>query len=127
MVLRVALTTLALMYAFPCITGISFHGDWLAALLASAVFNAAFFALELLLGAVVLGINISTLGLGVFITGALKFIAAILSPTVALIGTAKILPGLFRVADSAQGLLVAGLVLGGVLWASAPEGKKKQA
>jgi uncharacterized membrane protein YvlD (DUF360 family) len=124
--LRVALTTLALMYAFPHISGIGFHGDWMAALMAASVFNLVFFGLECLLTVIVLGINISTLGLGALITGGIKFVAAILAPSLALAGTAKVLPNMFQVTNWYQGLLVAGLVLGGLLFAAVPE-KKKQA
>ena len=124
--LLLVLTTLALMYAFPYITGIRFQGDWWAALLAAAVFNVAFLGLECLLAVCVLGINISTLGLGALITGAIKFVAALVSPSLALVGTAKVLPGLFFVGNSYQSLMVAGLVLGGLLWAAVPD-KKKQA
>lgn len=124
--LRIVLTTLALVYAFPCLTGVRFTGDWLEAVLAAGVFNLAFFGLECLLTVVVVGINISTLGLGGLITGGLRFAASILSPAIALVGTAKILPGMFQVSvsHSYQALFVAGLVLGGVLWASGPEKKK---
>jgi hypothetical protein len=107
----------------PYISGIKFHGDIWGALTLSVVFNAVFFGLECILAVLVFGINIGTLGLGMILTGSIKFIAAMLSPSLALYGTAKMLPGLLHITDYFPGALVAGLMLGGLLWASIPDKK----
>lgn len=124
--LRVGLVTAALLYILPTIAGVRVQGDIWGALLASVVFNAVFWGLECLLAVVVLGINIGTLGLGAFITGALKFIAAMLSPSVALMGTAQVLPGYIQFGNYFPGAVSAGLVLGGLLWASLPSRKREK-
>lgn len=116
---------MAFIYITPYIVGIKFHGDWLGALMASVIFNAAFWGLECLLGVVVFGINIGTLGLGAFITGTLKFIAALLTPSVALLGAAKILPHVLQVSSYFPATIIYGFVLGGLMWASVPEKAKK--
>lgn len=121
---RIVLVTLAFIYISPYISGVKFHGDWLGALLASLAFNAAFFGLEFLLSVIVFSINITTLGLGAFITGTLQFVAALLSPSLALFGVSKVLPQHVHIISLWPGALVYGFMLGGVLWASLPEKRK---
>lgn len=118
------LVSLALWYITPHVTGVKFHGDIWGLLVASLIFNAAFWGLECLLAVVVFGINIGTLGLGAFITGSLKFAAALLSPTIALVGTAQVVPNFLQVNSLFPGALIFGLMLGGLLWASIPEKTK---
>ena len=48
---------------------------------------------RILLAVVVIGINIGTLGLGAFLTGMIKFVAALITPSVALIGVSQLMPG----------------------------------
>lgn len=121
---RVVLVTIAFAYMTPYIAGVKFEGNLLLALLASVVFNAAFWLLECLLAVVVFGINIGTLGLGAFLTGSIKFTAALIAPSLALMGAALIMPGALHVRNYFPGALVYGLFLGGLLWASLPEQKK---
>ena len=124
LIVRVALVTFALMYITPYMSGVKFHGDWINAILASLVFNAAFFGLEMLLGVIVFSINIGTLGLGAFISGTIKFVAALVSPSVALYGASKVLPHALSIGSYFPGALIYGFMLGGVLWASIPDKKK---
>jgi hypothetical protein len=123
-VLRTTLISLAVFFALPMIAGVHFHGDWIAALVTSLIFNVVFLGLEWLLGALVFGINISTLGLGAIITSGLKFFANILAPAVALVGTAHIMPRFIDVTSYYPGALVGGLALGGLLWVTVPDKKK---
>lgn len=128
--LRVALVAVALMYVLPNVGGIRVHGDLQGALLASVVFNAVFWGLECLLAVVKVGVNVGTLGLGVFMTSSLKFLAALLSPALALVGTAQVLPGYLQIGSYFPGAVCAGLVLGGTMWVSFPAAKttsKKEA
>ena len=118
--LRATLVTFALMYVLPNVGGIRVHGDLWGALLGSLVFNAVFWGLECLLAVVKFGINVGTLGFGVFMTAALKFLAALLSPALALVGTAQVLPGYLQIGSYFPGALCAGLVLGGTMWVSLP-------
>ena len=122
--LRIALVAVAITYALPRVSGVDFHGDAMGALATSLVFNVAFFGLEWLLGVIVFGINVSTLGLGVFITSSLRFFAGLLTPSFALFGTSKLMPGFLQVSNYWPNTIVAGLVLGGILWATLPEAKK---
>jgi hypothetical protein len=124
-ILRVTLVALAMALALPYVAGIQFHGDWLGAVSTSLVFNVAFLGLEWLLGIIVFGINLGTLGLGVIITSGIKFIATLLAPSIALIGTAKLMPHFLSVSDYYPAALIAGLTLGGLLWTTSPEKKKK--
>lgn len=121
---RVALVTLAFLYLTPYVTGVRFHGDWWGALSASLLFNAAFFGLECLFGVIVFGINIGTLGLGAFLTGTIKFFAALMSPSLALLGVQEMMPHVVHFARFPD-TLVFGFALGGLLWASLPEKKQK--
>jgi hypothetical protein len=115
---------IALWYISPHVAGVKFHGDIWGLIVASLIFNAAFWGLECLLAVVVFGINIGTLGLGAFITGSLKFAAALLSPSIALVGTAQLVPNFLQVNSLFPGALVFGLMLGGLLWASIPDKQK---
>lgn len=126
MLLRVGLVTTALVYILPTIAGVSINGDIWGALMASVVFNTVFWGLECLLAVIVLGINIGTLGLGLFITGALKLAAAMLSPSLALLGTAQVMPGYIHINNYFPDAISAGLVLGGLLWASLPSKKRER-
>lgn len=123
LLVRIALVTLAFMYISPYVAGVKFHGDWVGALEASLLFNAAFWGLECLLSVIVFGINIGTLGLGAFITGGLKFAAALMTPALALLGVAKLMPQAIDIGKFFPGAVVYGFMLGGVLWASIPEKK----
>jgi hypothetical protein len=111
----------------PYITGVQFQGNLWLALFASLIFNAAFWGLECLLGVVVFGINIGTLGLGSFLTGSLKFCAALVTPSLALMGASQVLPHALHVHNYFPGAVVYGLFLGGLLWASVPEQGKGKA
>ena len=123
--LRIALVALALNFALPAVTGVKFSGDPVGAVATSLVFNVTYFGLEWLLGVVALGINIGTLGLGVIVTSGLKFFAGLLAPSVALYGTSQVLPKFLHISHYFPGALVAGLMLGGVLWATAPGKRRK--
>lgn len=116
--MRVALVALALLYVLPGVAGVSLHGDLWGALMASLVFNAVFRGIECLLKVIVFGINVGTLG--VFLTASLKFLAALLSPSIALIGTSMVLPGYLHIGNYFPGAICAGLALGGTLWVSLP-------
>lgn len=122
---RIVLVTLAFVYLTPYISGVKFHGDWWGALSASLLFNAAFWGLECLFAVIVFGINIGTLGLGAFLTGSIKFVAALLSPSLALYGVSQLMPNVVRFAHYCPDTLVFGFALGGLLWASLPEKKQK--
>lgn len=124
-IVRVALVTLAFVYVTPYISGVKFHGDWWGALFASLIFNLAFWGLECVFGVIVFGINIGTLGLGAFLTGSIKFVAALLSPSLALCGVAQVMPNVVRFGNYFPDTLVFGFALGGLLWASLPEKKQK--
>jgi uncharacterized membrane protein YvlD (DUF360 family) len=119
--LRVALVSLALSFALPHIAGVRFSGDPLAAVATSLVFNLTYFGLEWLLAVIAFGINIGTLGLGVFITAALKFVASVLAPSLALMGTSHVMPKFLHISHYFPEAVVAGLVLGGLMWVGAPE------
>lgn len=121
---RVALVAIALAYVSPYVAGLKFHGDLWGALATSLVFNAAFWGLECLLAVIVFGVNIGTLGLGAILTSMLKFVAALLSPSLALVGAAKMMPGFLQISDYFPGALVGGLMLGGLLWTSVPDKNK---
>jgi hypothetical protein len=108
----------------PYIAGVKFQGNLLLALFASLIFNLVFWALECLLAVVVFGINIGTLGLGAFLTGALKSLATLFAPSLALFGASRILPQALHIHNYFPGAVVYGLVLGGLLWASIPEKSK---
>ena len=123
--LRVTLVALAMSLALPYVSGIKFHGDWLGALSTSLVFNIAFIGLEWLLGIIIFGVNVGTLGLGLILTSGFKFIATLLSPSVALMGTAKLMPHFLTITDYYPAAFIAGLTLGGLLWATAQDKKKK--
>jgi hypothetical protein len=125
LITRVALVAIAFVYLTPHITGVRFHGDWWGALSASVLFNAAFWGLECLFAVIVFGINIGTLGLGAFLTGTIKFVAALLSPSLALCGVAQMMPNVVRFGNYYPDTLVFGFALGGLLWASLPEKKQK--
>jgi uncharacterized membrane protein YvlD (DUF360 family) len=121
LLVRIMLVTLAFVYVTPYVSGVKFHGDFAGALVTSLIFNAAFWGLECLLSVVVFGINIGTLGLGAFISNSLKFVAALLSPSLALFGAAKIMPGVLQIGNYFPSAIIYGFMLGGVLWASLPE------
>lgn len=124
-IIRIALVAAALTYFLPDVAGVKFHGDAYSAVATSLVFNVVFFGLEWLLGILVFGINIGTLGLGVIITNGIKFVAGLLAPSAALYGTSHLLPRFLQISNYWPNSIVAGLVLGGVLWATIPQGKKK--
>ncbi len=124
-VLRVALVATALSLFVPNVSGITFHGDAVSAVATSVVFNLLLLSLEWVLGIVVFGINIGTLGLGVLLTSSLKFVASLLSPSVALYGTAWLLPKFLQITHYWPNAVVAGLVVGGVLWVTIPASKKR--
>jgi hypothetical protein len=123
-IVRIVLVTLAFVYITPHISGVKFQGDWTGALLASLLFNAVFWGLECLFAVIVFGINIGTLGLGAFLTGTIKFLAALVSPSLALCGVAQVMPQVFKFGHFYPDTLVFGFALGGLLWASLPEKKK---
>lgn len=123
--LRICLVALALTYALPKVSGVAFHGDVLGAIVTSVVFNIAFLGLEWLLGIIAFGINIGTLGLGVFLTNGLKLFAGLLTPSIALLGTSKIMHNFLQISNYYPDAIVAGLVLGGLLWATLPDRKKR--
>jgi uncharacterized membrane protein YvlD (DUF360 family) len=124
-ILRIVLVAAVFAYFLPDVSGVKFHGDVFSAVATSLVFNIVFIGLEWLLGIIVLGINIGTLGLGVLITNGLKFAASLLAPSAALYGTSHLLPKFLQIAHYWPNAIVAGLVLGGVLWVTIPQGKKK--
>lgn len=123
--LRITLVAAALAFFLPCVSGVNFHGDGYSAVATSLVFNVFMLAIEWLLGVLVFGINIGTLGLGVLITSAIKFVASLLTPSAALYGTAYVLPKFLQVGHYWPDAIVAGLVLGGVLWVTLPQKKAK--
>lgn len=123
-VLRTILIALAVSFALPMIAGVHVHGDWIGALVTALIFNLCFLGLEWLLGALVFGINISTLGLGAILTNGIKFFANMLAPAVALVGTAHIMPRFLDVTSYYPGALVGGLALGGLLWVTISDKKK---
>lgn len=123
--LRVVMVALALAFLVPMVSGITFHGDWLAAVSSSLVFTTVFTAIEWLLGILVFGINIGTLGIGVIITSGLRFVVNLLAPSAALYGTAKLMPQFIGLNELAPSLLAGGLLLGGLLFATTGgKGKK---
>ena len=124
--LRVCLVTAVFMLLLPFVVGVRFHGDLASALITSLIFNLIFFGLEWLLSIIVFGINITTLGLGVFITNALRFIAGLLIPATALFATSIVMPNFLHIAKFYPNAIVAGFVIGGVLWASLPDNDKKK-
>lgn len=123
--LRIALVALAVAYVLPAVSGVTFHGDAVSAVATSLVFNVVFVGLEWLLGILVFGINIGTLGLGVIFTTGLKFVANLLAPSAALYGTSHLLPKFLQINDFYPNALVGGLVLGGLLWVAIPKSKKR--
>jgi hypothetical protein len=122
--LRIGLVAAALTYALPKVSGVSFHGDTTAALATALVFNVAFFGLEWLLGIIVFGINVGTLGLGVLITNSLKFFAGLITPSLALLGTSRLMPSFLQISDFFPSAVVAGLILGGILWSTLPDKRR---
>ncbi|MBX9879675.1 MAG: hypothetical protein K2Y22_14550 [Candidatus Obscuribacterales bacterium] len=123
--LRVVLVAYALAFLIPTVAGITFKGDWLAAFSSSLVFTTVFTAIEWLLGVLVFGINVGTLGIGMIITSGLKFVVNLLAPSAALYGTAKLMPQFIRLEDFTPSLFAAGLLLGGLLFATANAKSKK--
>ncbi len=71
--------------------GVRFEGDWTGAFRASWLFNAVFWGWISFFAVIVFGINIGTPGLGAFLTGTIKFLAALVSPSLALCGVAQVL------------------------------------
>ncbi len=123
--MRVVMVAYALAFLIPTVAGLSFKGDWLAAFSSSLVFTTVFTAIEWLLGVLVFGINVSTLGIGVIITTGLKFLVSLLAPSAALYGTAKLMPQFIGLGDLTPSLLAGGLLLGSLLFAtSSSKGKK---
>ncbi|MBX9772470.1 MAG: phage holin family protein [Candidatus Obscuribacterales bacterium] len=123
--IRVLMVAYALAFLIPTVAGLSFKGDWLAAFSSSLVFTTVFTAIEWLLGVLVFGINVSTLGIGVIITTGLKFLVSLLAPSAALYGTAKLMPQFIGLSDLTPSLLAGGLLLGSLLFAtSSSKGKK---
>jgi hypothetical protein len=114
----------AMVYALPKVAGIDFHGDWGGALASSLVFNLVFLGLEWVLGILVFGINIGTLGLGLFITNALRWLSGLLLPSFALFGTCQVMPQFVHVTNYFPSAIIGGLILGGLLWAGLPTKKK---
>jgi uncharacterized membrane protein YvlD (DUF360 family) len=127
LVLRFVLVTAAFLYVTPYITGVKFHGDIGGALIASLIFNAVFFGFELLMGCLVFGINITTLGLGKFISSSVSFLLAFFAPSLALFGLSKVMPNLVHIGSYYPGAIVYGLMLAGIIWASQPEHTKSKA
>lgn len=125
-ILRVLLVAAALEYVLPVVSGVSIHKDLTGVLIASLVFNAIFWSLECLLKVIVFGINVGTLGLGAFLTSSLKFLAALLCPSLALIGTAQVLPQSLHIGSYFPGALCAGLALGGTLRVALPAKASRQ-
>lgn len=123
--IRISLVMAALMWALPKVSGINFHGDLGGALATSLIFNVSLLSLEWLLGILVFSINISTLGLGFFITTAIRWVAGLLVPSLALFGTHKIMPQFLQMSNYFPDAIVGGLLLGGLLWVSLP-GKSKR-
>lgn len=123
--LRVVLVAYALAFLIPKIAGITFKGDWLAAFSSSLVFTTVFTAIEWVLGVLVFGINVGTLGIGMIITSGLKFLVGLLAPTAALYGTAQLMPQFIGLSDFTPSLLAGGLLLGGLLFATT-SGKAKK-
>jgi hypothetical protein len=126
LITRVVLVAIAFAYMTPYITGVHFQGNFWLALAASVIFNLAFWGLECLLAVIVFGVNIGTLGLGAFLTGSLKFFAALITPSLALLGASQLLPQALHVQNYFPGAVVYGLFLGGLLWASVPEKAKSK-
>jgi hypothetical protein len=122
---RVVLVGMALVYALPQIEGVKFFTELIPTIITSVVFNLLFLALEWLLDVIVIGINISTLSIGVIFARLLEFVALVLAPAVALYGCAKFLPGYLQVNSFYPSSIVAGLVLGGVLFAHSLADKRK--
>jgi uncharacterized membrane protein YvlD (DUF360 family) len=123
--LRIVLIAVAVAYALPLVSGVNFKGDIIGALATSLVFNLSFATLEWLLGVVVLGINIGTLGLGFIVATGIKFLASLLAPSLALFGTAQLMPRFLHITNYFPACLVSGLMLGGLLWLTMPEKKKR--
>jgi uncharacterized membrane protein YvlD (DUF360 family) len=123
--LRVLLVAYALAFLVPTVAGITFKGDWLAAFSSSLVFTTVFTAIEWLLGVLVFGINVGTLGIGMIITSGLKFVVNLLAPSAALYGTAQLMPQFIRLGDFTPSLFAGGLLLGGLLFATT-SGKAKK-
>ncbi len=124
-IVRIGLVAAAVAFLLPDVSGVKFHGDAFSAVATALVFNIVFVGLEWLLGILVFGINIGTLGLGVLITNGIKFLAGLLAPSAALYGTAQLLPKFLQISHYWPNAIVAGLILGGVLWATIPQPKKK--
>ncbi len=120
---RLLLIAPALIYLLPHISGVSFHGMWWSAALASLVFNLILSTLEWILGVVSFGINIATLGIGILLTNSLQYAAGLLLPSVSLYVAAQILPKCLHVSNPLD-TLVAGLILGGIMRTSVPARKK---
>jgi len=122
--IRTTLVMAAFIYALPMVAGIAFHGDWGGALASSVVFNLVLLGLEWVLGIMVFGINIGTLGLGVFITNGLRWLSGLLLPSLALFGTGLVMPQFVHISNYFPTAIVGGLLLGGLLWAGLPAKKK---
>jgi hypothetical protein len=117
LLLRIFFVALAFTYILPYIDGIRLSGDvmWMCAL--SIVFNLLFALVEWVLDVVVIGINISTLSIGILFSRFLEFASLLLAPSVALFGCAQILPHNCQLLNYYPTTIVAGITLGGIIFA----------
>jgi len=124
--LRLLLVALVLLYVFPVVDGVRFTGDLIGAAAASTTFNLILIGLEWLLAAIVFGVNIGTLGLGVILASGIRFLMTGIAPVVALVGTAQVLPGAVQVVSLFPGALAGGLLLGALVWLTALPVKRRR-
>jgi hypothetical protein len=99
------------------VDGITLWKDPFWLFIISILFNLLFAIVEWLLDVVVIGINISTLSIGLIFSRLLEFASLLLAPSVALYGCSKFLPQCCQIANYYPSAVVAGITLGGILFA----------
>lgn len=115
----------AIFYVLPYLDGIKVPHDLPNMLIISILFNIFFAALEWLLDVVVIGINISTLSIGILFSRFISFATLLLAPAVAFYGCAKFLPRYCQVDNFYPSSVIAGLTIGSILFAELLAERKK--
>jgi uncharacterized membrane protein YvlD (DUF360 family) len=117
LLVRVICVAAAFVYVLPHIDGVKMSSDLVFLVIASLIFNLLFTMVEWLLDVVVIGVNISTLSIGLMFARLLEFVFLLLAPSVALYGCAKFMPRICDIENYYPSTIVAGIALGGVLFA----------
>lgn len=122
LIIRLVLTALAFTTVLPIIPGISFHGNFLAALGISIVFGLMLWAVELVISGIAAVWTIGSLGLALLWLIPAWLFGFWLLPAVALMLTASMFPdhlvinGFLPAALAGIALLLVGLLTSKIFW-----------